>query len=240
MTGESGGPLSNPRGARKVRLAQNAAVALLAALAATPASAQDDRAARNTPGSFDFYVLALSWSPGFCALRGSERRSDDQCEPGKKLGFVVHGLWPQYERGFPSECDANSRFVPRAVIDEVADLYPSPGLARHEWKMHGTCSGEAPSAYFRAVRRARERVKVPELFSAGGAEQHLTPLEIERAFALANPGLRPDAIAVVCRRDLLQEVRICLDKDLRNFRSCPGVDRSGCRGGGELTISAAP
>lgn len=205
---------------------------------AAPAPAQEERGRRHMPGEFDFYVLALSWSPGFCALE-SGRRSEEQCRPGRKLGFVVHGLWPQYESGYPSECGAAPRFVPRAVIEEVADLYPSEGLARHEWRVHGTCSGASPGAYFRDVRRARERVKVPELFAAAGSEQHLTPLEIERTFALANPGLRPDMMAVVCRRGLLREVRICLDKDLRGFRSCPGVDRSGCRGG-EITIGAAP
>lgn len=192
----------------------------------------------DTPGSFDFYVLALSWSPGFCALEGG-RRNDGQCEPGRRLGFVVHGLWPQYERGFPSDCATATRNPSRAAIEEVADLYPSAGLARHEWRLHGTCSGESPSAYFAAVRRARDRVKVPDRFAAAAAEQRLQPLEIERAFAAENPGLRTDMMAVACRRGLLQEVRICLDKELRSFRTCPDIDRSGCRGG-EVTVGAAP
>jgi ribonuclease T2 len=36
-------------------------------------------------------------------------------------------------------------------------------------------------------------------------------------------------MSVACRRGVLQEVRICLSKDLRNFRMCQEVDRSGCR-----------
>jgi ribonuclease T2 len=46
-------------------------------------------------------------------------------------------------------------------------------------------------------------------------------------------------MAVACRRGVLQEVRICLDRNLSVFRRCPEVDRSGCRFG-ELRLGAAP
>src|SRR6266404_463106 len=74
----------------------------LIAIAGT-ASAQDRR--QNAPGEFDFYVLSLSWSPSFCE-QASERgggRSQIQCG-GRPYSFVVHGLWPQYERGFADYC----------------------------------------------------------------------------------------------------------------------------------------
>src|SRR5580693_10574306 len=80
----------------------------LLGVAAGGASAQDRR--QNTPGEFDFYVLSLSWSPSFCeeaSERGSEQRSQAQCG-GRPFSFVVHGLWPQYEHGFPEYCDRNS------------------------------------------------------------------------------------------------------------------------------------
>lgn len=183
---------------------------------------------RGTPGEFDFYVLALSWSPGFCESAG-ERRGLAQCEPGRKLGLVVHGLWPQYERGFPASCDG--REAPRSAIEENADLFSDRGLARHEWRRHGTCSGLSPTEYFRAVRRAREKVAIPEPLIGMAHDGRTTPQNLERAFAAANPGLRPDMMSVVCRRGALQEVRICMDRDLRGFRTCPEVDRSGCRFG---------
>ena len=66
------------------------------------ASAQDRR--QNAPGEFDFYVLSLSWSPSFCEAaseRGRSGRSQDVQCGGRPFSFVVHGLWPQYERGFP-------------------------------------------------------------------------------------------------------------------------------------------
>ena len=36
-------------------------------------------------------------------------------------------------------------------------------------------------------------------------------------------------MSVSCRRGVLEEVRICFSKDLRGFRTCQEVDRSGCR-----------
>ena len=117
-------------------------------------------------------------------------------------------------------------------------MFPDLGLARHEWRRHGTCSGESPAAYFRDARRARDRVRVPERFASPEGDRTATPIEIERAFAEANPDLRPDMMAVACRRGVLQEVRVCLDRDLQGFRRCPEVDRSGCRFG-DLTVSGA-
>jgi ribonuclease T2 len=201
-----------------------AALALALISGPGPIKAQGGRG--GTPGDFDFYVLALSWSPAFCAGEGG-RRAREQCAPGSNLGFVVHGLWPQYERGYPSQCGAE-RSPSRIAMEEARGVFPEEGLARHEWRVHGTCSGLSPADYFRAVRQARDRVRVPDEFQRAGAPQSLTPLEIARAFAQVNPGLRPDTMAVVCRREALQEMRFCLDRDLRSFRSCPQVARAGC------------
>ncbi|WP_133769959.1 ribonuclease T2 family protein [Enterovirga rhinocerotis] len=208
---------------------------LLLAVSSQPAEAQRRGGGGGTPGEFDFYVLALSWSPNYCETRG-DRRGSRQCEPGRNLGFVVHGLWPQYERGFPSECGAE-RFVPRAALDEAAGVFPEEGLARHQWRRHGTCSGLAPSAFFRAVRTARERITIPEALTALDRTGETTPLAIERAFVDANPGLRTDMMSVQCRQGALQEVRICFSRDLRSFRPCPEVDRRACRFG-PIRVSA--
>lgn len=221
------GPALIPAGVRALLLAA------AACLAGVGAAAQDGR---GTPGQFDFYVLALSWSPGFCETTG-DARGARQCEGGRKLGFVTHGLWPQYERGYPSSC-AGGREAPRTAIEATGELYPDAGLARHEWRVHGTCSGLGPSEYFSAVRRARDKVAIPAPLEAVAGESRTTAQNIERAFGIANPGLRADMMAVTCRRGDLQEVRVCLDKDLSGFRTCPGVDReSSCRFG-QIRVSA--
>ena len=182
----------------------------------------------GTPGQFDFYVLALSWSPSYCQGAGS-RRSSNQCDAGKPYDFVVHGLWPQFERGFPSNCGPSGRNPTRAAMDKAAEIYPDQGLARHEWNKHGTCAGGSATDYFEDVAHARNKIVIPDMLRLPRETLHTTPIEIERAFTAANKGLRADMMSVQCNRNVLQEVRICFSKDLREFVTCPEVNRSGCR-----------
>ncbi|WP_238295936.1 ribonuclease T2, partial [Methylobacterium soli] len=210
------------------------AIAMAGALLASGAQAQDyggfgrggggEGRGGGTPGAFDFYVLALSWSPTYCEIAGA-RRDDRQCAPGRGLGFVVHGLWPQYERGYPQNCSAVERAPTRQAMEAAGEVYPSEGLARYEWRKHGTCSGLDPAAYFRAAKDARMAVTIPDDFKAAGSDRKAAPIEIARAFVLANRGLRPDMMSVTCARGQLQEVRICFSKDLRGFTPCPEVAR---------------
>ncbi len=199
--------------------------ALTAAGAASPATAQQRGGAA---GEFDFYVLALSWSSGFCEVEG-DRKNREQCAAGSGLGFTVHGLWPQNERGYPTDCGPQGRSPSRAAMDIALEVIPSEGLARHQWRKHGTCSGSSPTDYFRDVKTARAKVTIPKEFEKPSRESRWNPVDLERAFIAANPGLRADMMSVSCRRSVLDEVRICLTKDLRGFRSCEEVDRGGCR-----------
>jgi ribonuclease T2 len=192
------------------------------------AAAQDRR--QNTPGEFDFYVLSLSWSPSFCeeaSERGSSGRSQAQCG-GRPFSFVVHGLWPQYEHGFPDYCERPSPRLDRNIMSSMLDLMPAPGLIFNEWDKHGTCSGLSPRAYFETIRKARSAVKIPLEFLELSDPKTVAPSEIEDAFIKVNPGLSDAAITVTCNRTRLSEVRICMSKDLQ-FRACEEIDRRGCR-----------
>ncbi len=180
------------------------------------------------PGNFDFYVLSLSWSPSFCAA-GGDRKSPQQCEPGANPGFVVHGLWPQNQHGYPSSCDGTPSFPSRMALNSIRGLYPDEGLARHEWRQHGTCTGESPMDYFAEVRRAREAITIPSVFTAPTEDSTWAPLDVARSFVAANRGLRVDMMAVTCRGGMIEEVRICFAKDLRSFVPCPEVARASCR-----------
>jgi ribonuclease T2 len=204
------------------------ATVLAAALSARSASAQDQR--QNTPGEFDFYVLSLSWSPSFCEEaeeRGREGRSQAQCG-GRPFSFVVHGLWPQYEHGFPEYCQRPSPRLAREIMTSMLDLMPAPGLIYNEWDKHGTCSGLGERAYFETIRKARAAIKIPPDFLQLSEPKTIAPGDIEDAFVKANPGLTPTGIAVTCNRSRLSEVRICLSKDLQ-FRDCGEIDRRACR-----------
>lgn len=178
-------------------------------------------------GSFDYYVLALSWSPSYCATEASARDAL-QCE-AKPHAFIVHGLWPQNERGYPEDCPTDNPRVPDALADEMLDIMPSRGLVGHQWRTHGACTGLTQEAYFAEVRAAFEAVALPPRFEAPDRPMNLAPGEVAAEFARANPEMPPGAVVVTCDGDLLDEVRICLSKD-RRFRDCGRQSRRGaCR-----------
>ena len=213
---------------RSVLLRGLIALSLIVVATAGSVFAQDRR--QNTPGEFDYYVLSLSWSPTFCeeaTERGNGGRAQDQCS-GRPFSFVVHGLWPQYEHGFPEYCQRPSPRLERNIMVSMLDLMPAPGLIYNEWDKHGTCSGLQARAYFEAIRKARAAVKIPPEYLELADTKTVAPSEVEDAFVKVNPGLTTSAIAVTCNRTRLSEVRICLDKDLQ-FRSCDEIDRRGCR-----------
>ena len=185
---------------------------------------------QNRPGHFDFYVLALSWSPSYCAAsaeRAPHRAPDQQCG-GRPFAFVVHGLWPQYDKGFPSFCQVPAPRLYRGIVDANLDLMPSPRLIFHEWDRHGTCSGLGAAAYFETVRKARAAVMIPPEYTTLERPMMVSPGDVGAAFAKVNPGLPRGGFAVACDSKWLSEVRICLNKDL-SFRDCPELTRRACR-----------
>ena len=201
-----------------------AACAALLSFWGTPGNALD------RPGDFDFYVLALSWSPTFCATE-ADAEMTQQCRAGAGHRFILHGLWPQYEEGYPEYCgDGDSEHIPAALAASVEDLTPDPGLIRHTWRKHGTCTGLPPEVYFATARAAAERIEIPAAFVRAGSGRRVSAEAAESLFATANPGLNEDAIAVSCESGWFKEIRICLTRDLA-FRACDEVDRRGCRQG---------
>jgi len=191
------------------------------------ALAQDEY--QDRPGKFDFYVLSLSWSPSYCA-EAAERGNRDggpQCG-GRPFAFVVHGLWPQYEHGFPEYCQSPSPRLAHDIVAEMLDLMPAPRLIYNEWDKHGTCSGLSPQAYFKTIRKAREKVTVPPEYLSLKETLTVTPVAVEQAFIKANQGLSRRGIAVECRSRRLGEVRICLSRDLQ-FRECPYLAHHSCQ-----------
>jgi len=172
---------------------------------------------RNQPGVFDYYVLALSWSPTYCAERRDDR-SDPQCDvrSGRPYAFVLHGLWPQFERGWPQDCRSSDRgWVPGPVAERMLDIMPSKKLIFHEYRKHGTCSGLGVDGYFDLARQLYEKIKIPPRFVRLTDDRLLvSPGELVGDFVAANANLRPDMIAVQCggTGNRLKEVRICFDK----------------------------
>jgi ribonuclease T2 len=209
---------------RRARLAAGLLVA--ASLAVASAAAARD----PLPGQFDYYALSLSWSPTYC---GSEAEQDDrqQCGSGGAYAFVVHGLWPQYERGWPENCRAREKWVPDDIIDAMLDIMPSKKLIIHEWKKHGGCSGLRMQNYFQLTRDLFAKLRIPARYLSPQGVIMTTPDELVGDFVKTNRDLTSDMLSVQCGNSRgaarPAELRVCLGNDGR-FQSCGVNERRQC------------
>lgn len=209
-----------------------APLALIAAL--VPALPAQSRPA--VAGDFDYYVLALSWSPAWCSTTGDARGDQAQCATGGGVGFVVHGLWPQYERGWPERCTTRERDPSRRESQAMADVMGSGGLAWYQWQKHGRCSGLSAGDYYQAIRDAAGSIAIPDLLQGLSRDVAAPPAVIEDAFLEANPDLTRDGITVTCKGEAMTEVRICLTPDLQPRDCAPDARRDCARP--RMTIEA--
>lgn len=209
---------------RRCRRVWEALIVVAQLFTAAPAQAEGERA-----GDFDYYVLALSWSPAWCALTGDRRGTPEpQCAAGAGTGFVVHGLWPQHEDGWPSYCRTVHRDPSRGQTAAVADLFGGAGQAFYQWKKHGRCAGLPAVDYYALARRARALVEVPPVLHEAKRRFAVPAQVIEAAFLERNPGLTGDMVRVTCRAGLIEEIRVCLTKDLEP-RACSASVAPDCR-----------
>jgi ribonuclease T2 len=164
---------------------------------------------KDVAGQFDFYVLSLSWSP-YCATSGS--RDQQQCGTGRQLGFVLHGLWPQFNRGWPENCTREP--FDRQIQSQFPDLYPSEKLYNHEWSKHGTCSGLSQPQFHKLAADLKASLKIPTRYDRPTQPFRTTLAALKQEFVTANPELTGDRIAPFCSGAgrFLQEIRICEPK----------------------------
>jgi ribonuclease T2 len=181
--------------------------------------ARRPRAVSGTaPGTFDFYLLTLSWSPEYCVTHLSA------AECAAHPAFVLHGLWPENTDGtYPENC---SNAAGPANPGQYSDIYPDQSLLQHEWTTHGTCSGLAPDAYFQLERKAFDAVKVPAQLGSLKSVISLTPGAILADFTQANPNDASGDVVLACGNNRLTAVEVCLSKELTAM-SCGSVKTCG-------------
>jgi ribonuclease T2 len=215
--------LSNPGRTVRTHAALTAAFLALAALAVEARHHHGPTSQSGQPGQFDYYVLSLSWAPTYCLTHAQD---SEECS-GKGYGFVLHGLWPQYDGGgYPENCPTQFELSSGAAA-KGRTIYTSERLMHHEWQEHGTCSGLDAREYFNTADRATAVVKIPTTMETPRADQKLTAEGIASLFHGANPQLPEGAMTVACNRGELSEVRVCLTRDLKP-RSCGHAVHSNC------------
>ncbi len=163
---------------------------------------------------FDYYVLSLSWSPEFCAIKPEDR----QC--GRGYGIVLHGLWPQYDKGYPQNCGFER--LSKTLVNRYRDLYPSPKLLFHEWNKHGSCSALPPADYLELSRTLKDNFKTPAALQVLSQPLRVTAVQLKQHIIAANPKLTTDALAFACTGGgrFLQEIYICFDQTGATATTC--------------------
>lgn len=192
-------------------------------------------AAAATAAGYDYYVMALSWSPTYCQTHPDET---EQCGH-KGYGFVLHGLWPQSSGGRGPERCATEQMPDRKTVESALAFMPSRRLINHEWRAHGSCTGLDPAGYFALADRAFAAVKVPPALEAPRRALEMRADDLRGALKRANPGLADDMLSLHCSQGALVEVRICLDKDDLAPRRCGRRMRTGCPVSAPFAIPAA-
>jgi ribonuclease T2 len=194
--------------------------------------------ARDQPGDFDFYVLALSIAPSFCDLTGVRKHKAQCDDPAddvfRATPLTIHGLWPNKRhtsaRDQPQSCSTAA--LPRLPDDLFADLKRympgvADGLQRYEWSKHGVCSGLDPDAYFRRLVALAKAAN--ETIGTAMKDSHMfgKPMAVSAlldAVSAKNPELA-DALQVDCQfsrrgrdgqpsRAYVSEIRVLIPKDL--------------------------
>ena len=123
--------------------------------------------ARARAGVFDYYLLALSWSPTYCADIGEQRATI------RNAAARGTGPMPSCCTGCGRSTSAAGRrtaAAPTAATcpgrwpSRMLDIMPSKRLVFHEYRKHGTCSGLGVDGYFDLARRLYDKVKIPPRF----------------------------------------------------------------------------
>lgn len=156
---------------------------------------------------FDYYLLSLSWSPEFC----NTYPKDAQCS--RHYGLVLHGLWPQYNQGYPQSCSTQPISI-SLIRRYFNNLYPTESLAIHEWHKHGTCSGLSPRNYLLLSQKLKKTMTTPKILQHLTQPLRVTPTQLKRLVQKTNPMFNATSIALSCSNDrrFLKEIYLCFNK----------------------------
>jgi ribonuclease I len=184
----------------------------------------DKTSQREVSVDFDFYLLALTLHPAFCADHGRK----PECRAGRSVPISIHGLWPENlaPGRYPRDCAGPALDLAPALERDLSTLMPgmADGLHEHEWRRHGTCSGLDDDEYFRHTVTLARRIDAalrPNLTTLAGGTTGAAALRDHadraspglgatltfhgRTLREAPPGKRGEPFLV--------EIRQCVDDD---------------------------
>ena len=156
-------------------------------------------------------LLSVSIQQNFCRFHKNKK----ECRTLYKNkfaqnNFTLHGLWPQPR----SRHDCSNRYdrLKSNLWSELKVKMPGvvSGLAKHEWRKHGSCYGKSEREYFKDSLKLLDDVNKGELrdfiFSHKG--KVVTKQQIKSVLKY------PRKVQLVCKRGYISEIRFSLKGDV--------------------------
>lgn len=154
---------------------------------------RDDPIGQNAKAPVDYYMLALSWSPGFCESQREKFGNDlptsaqYQCGINRSFGWVVHGLWPQNASArsvsdHPRFCQGDLPALPKSELEPYLTMSPGAKLLQGEWEKHGSCAFDTAAQYFAKEQELFASLRLPK--------ENLSRNELFRWMKQNNPQLK--------------------------------------------------
>lgn len=187
--------------------------------------------------TYDSYVLALTWQPGFC-VHNPAGGAKPECQAMKDgrlavSNFTLHGLWPNKAPCGKrySNCRGASLELSNSTLEYIKPWMPnfqfSTQFGNYEWKKHGVCQTSlSDDDYFRLA------VDLTKSFndSAPGSyvREHVGGTISKRELyskltdELGGPAAANNVL-LICRGGYLEEVRITLPRDFRGARTVKAI-----------------
>jgi ribonuclease T2 len=211
-----------------------AALSLSLVASATAFAAPPAPKGKGVAGEYDYYMLSLGWTPEDCARQGA-KADPARCSGDGRAGFLVRGLWPEFEKGGRPENCGRVPPVPAEMLEAIRPIMAGDEAIQQLWRKHGSCTGLSVDYYFADLRIAFERVKLPDILKQPSSGFSLPAIEAVHRIADLNPELPPESIAGVCEKKQLVEVRLCVNKDLE-ARTCPPKITANCGENDRLSV----
>ncbi len=209
----------------------------------------------NTSKQFDSHVLAISWQPAFCEIKGDSKKECATLHPSRfdASHFSLHGLWPNkrscgHKYGYcssikkrpPTFCAYPSLNLSVEVRDALGIVMPSVKhgtcLQRHEWWKHGTCSGLDENEYYLLSMEFLDQVNSSNFvrqFVSQRIGETVNKSEFKAEFEKNFGYSSFEKVTLKCKRGMLTEMQLSLPRELntkqklKDLLAVPGIPDNG-------------
>ena len=189
-----------------------------------------------TPGDFEMYVFAQTWTESFCS---GNKCSSQECKslPGTYAAsnLAIHGLWPNFNDEsthsgyqYPQFCGSYSTCgelnPPASCNPDMSNLNQSdftkyaPGyvmdnnfLANHEWPKHGGCTRLSQQQFFQSLITLEKQLEATSSAVWTGSSVEVKLTDVEAAYGGS------DHVSLTCSKGNLQQVITCWSKDAQDM-----------------------